>query len=143
MSFDYDHSKVYGVNLGGWFVLEPWITPSLFAEWSTNQQAKDEYTYTQTLGKEEAFRRLSNHWKTWITRDDFAQIAKAGLNHVRIPIGYWAVAPIPGDPYVQGQLRVLDQAIRWARDYGLKVILDLHGGEIFGRIRSWLRALSL
>ena len=23
-------SKVYGVNLGGWLVTEPWITPSLF-----------------------------------------------------------------------------------------------------------------
>lgn len=124
--------------------MEPWITPSIFAEWSTSQAVKDEYTYTQTLGEAEAFRRLSRHWNSWITQDDFAQIARAGLNHVRIPIGYWAVAPVPGDPYVQGQLPVLDRAIGWARDAGLKVLLDLHGGGHLGRIHpgSSLTALS-
>ena len=30
MKFDFDSDKVRGVNLGGWFVLEPWITPSIF-----------------------------------------------------------------------------------------------------------------
>ncbi|KAL8663463.1 MAG: hypothetical protein Q9202_003880 [Teloschistes flavicans] len=127
VAFDYNSQKVRGVNLGGWFVLEPWITPSIFDEWSTSQTVVDEYTYTQTLGKSEASSRLSNHWNTWITQDDFNAIAQAGLNHVRIPIGYWAVAPVDGDPYVQGQLDVLDKAIDWARGAGLKVMLDLHG----------------
>jgi len=115
------------VNLGGWFVLEPWITPSIFSEWANSQTVVDEYTYTKTLGKGEASSRLTNHWNTWITQADFNAIAAAGMNHVRIPIGYWAVAPLDGDPYVQGQLPVLDQAIGWARSAGLKVLLDLHG----------------
>ncbi|KAL8949897.1 MAG: hypothetical protein Q9222_004035 [Ikaeria aurantiellina] len=127
VAFDYNGEKVRGVNLGGWFVLEPWITPSIFDEWSTSNTVVDEYTYTKTLGKSEALSRLSNHWNTWITQDDFNAIAQAGLNHVRIPIGYWAVAPVDGDPYVQGQLDVLDNAINWARGAGLKVMLDLHG----------------
>lgn len=88
----------------------------------------DEYTYTQALGSAEASNRLTQHWATWITQDDFNEIASFGLNHVRIPIGYWAVNPQSGDPYVQGQLPFLDQAIGWARTAGLKVILDLHGG---------------
>lgn len=134
--FDYDHSRVHGVNLGGWFVLEPWITPSIFAEWATNGNVRDEYTYTQALGPDEAHKRLSIHWNSWITQDDFAQIARAGLNHVRIPIGYWAIISLPGDPYVRGQLDVLDRAIGWARDAGLRVMLDLHGGGISGEPRS-------
>lgn len=28
--FGFGQEKVRGVNLGGWFVLEPWITPSIF-----------------------------------------------------------------------------------------------------------------
>lgn len=128
LSFDYNSQTVRGVNLGGWFVLEPWITPSIFEEWSSSRAVVDEYTYTQTLGKNEASSRLTNHWNTWITQDDFNQIAAAGLNHVRIPIGYWAIAPLGGDPYVQGQLPILDRAIGWARSAGLKVMLDLHGG---------------
>lgn len=127
LTFDYFHTKVRGVNLGGWFVLEPWITPSIFQQLASNPAVKDEYTYTQALGKQEAYRRLSQHWNSWITQDDFHQIANAGLNHVRIPIGYWAVAPLAGDPYVQGQLVVLDKAIGWARAAGVKVMLDLHG----------------
>ena len=87
----------------------------------------DEYTYTQTLGKDSASAALKNHWNTWITQGDFQQISQNGLNHVRIPIGYWAVAPLDGEPYVQGQLDVLDQAIGWARNANLKILLDLHG----------------
>jgi len=30
LKFDFGNEKVRGVNLGGWFVLEPWITPSIF-----------------------------------------------------------------------------------------------------------------
>ena len=72
---------------------------------------------------------MSQHWNSFITANDFQQISAAGMNHVRIPIGYWAVVPQEGEPYVQGQLDVLDQAIGWARDAGLKVIVDLHGGK--------------
>lgn len=30
LPFDFGNDKVRGVNLGGWLVLEPWITPSVF-----------------------------------------------------------------------------------------------------------------
>ncbi|KAL8945620.1 MAG: hypothetical protein Q9183_008032, partial [Haloplaca sp. 2 TL-2023] len=127
VNFDYNGEKIRGVNLGGWFVLEPWITPSVFQDWETSQEVVDEFTYSAALGPDETFSRLSQHWDTWITQDDFNQIAQAGLNHVRIPIGYWALAPREGDPYVQGQLDVLDRTINWAREAGLKIMMDLHG----------------
>ncbi|KAI4113366.1 MAG: hypothetical protein LQ345_005642 [Seirophora villosa] len=127
VAFDFNGDKVRAVNLGGWLVLEPWITPSIFEEWSTSRTVVDEYTYTKTLGKSEASSRLRSHWNTFITQEDFNAIAQAGLNHVRIPIGYWAVAPLDGDPYVQGQLDFMDKAVSWARGAGLKVMIDLHG----------------
>ena len=141
-AFNYNDEKVRGVNLGGWLVLEPWITPSLFELWAKNQNVKDEYTYTQTLGKKEALKRLDKHWRTWITQADFQAIRKAGLNHVRIPIGYWAVTPISGDPYVQGQLAYMDNAIKWARNSALKVMIDLHGGQSALRGYPWIRQLT-
>lgn len=49
------------------------------------------------------------------------------LNHVRIPIGYWAFEVGPGEPYIQGQLQYLQNAVGWAGQYGLKVLVDLHG----------------
>jgi len=123
--FSYGSDKVRGVNLGGWFVLEPWITPSLFD--ALGGAAVDEWTYCATLGTDEASHRLSSHWNTWITQSDFNAIAGAGLNHVRIPIGYWSVIPIDGEPYVQGAYDVLGQALDWASGAGLKVMIDLHG----------------
>ena len=49
------------------------------------------------------------------------------LNHVRIPIGYWAYEVASGEPYIQGQYEYLLKAIGWAGKHGLKVIIDLHG----------------
>ncbi|KAF7157443.1 hypothetical protein CNMCM5623_001704 [Aspergillus felis] len=123
-TFDYN-GVVRGVNIGGWLVLEPWITPSIFD--NAGDAAVDEWTLTATLGQDQAKAVLSQHWSTFITQDDFHQIARAGMNHVRIPIGYWAVSSLPGEPYVDGQLEHLDNAISWARDAGLKVVIDLHG----------------
>jgi len=125
LKFDFGNTKVRGVNTGGWFVLEPWITPSLFE--ATPDNVVDEYTYCETLGKDEASRRLQQHWQTWITEGDFAQMASFGLNLVRIPIGYWSVSPVDGDPYVQGAYEYLGQALDWANNHGLKVMIDLHG----------------
>ncbi|OXV11007.1 hypothetical protein Egran_01235 [Elaphomyces granulatus] len=124
LTFDYSSQKVRGVNLGGWLVLEPWITPSIFE--AAGNSAVDEWTLSQILANN-ALSTLSTHWNTWITADDFAHIASLGLNHVRIPIGYWAINPLPSEPFVQGQLSLLDQAIGWARTSGIKVIIDLHG----------------
>ena len=124
-SFDYSGTKVRGVNTGGWFVLEPWITPSLFE----GNGAVDEYTLTQELGKDAAKSRLSKHWNSWITQADFDSMAAAGLNHVRIPIGYWSVIPLDGEPFVQGAYDVLGKSLDWAESAGLKVMIDLHGGK--------------
>ncbi|KAI8058585.1 glycoside hydrolase superfamily [Syncephalis plumigaleata] len=93
--------KIRGVNLGGWLVLEPWITPSLFEQFlplHENDQA-----------------------------DDFRKLAAAGINHVRIPIGYWAVNTLREEPWVQGHIPYLFKAVNWASTYNMKVMIDLHG----------------
>lgn len=44
-----------------------------------------------------------------------------------MPIGYWAWEVGPGEPYIQGQLPYLRNAVTWARNHGLKLVIDLHG----------------
>ncbi|TFK77419.1 glycoside hydrolase family 5 protein [Pluteus cervinus] len=129
--FPYGSQKVRGVNLGGWLVLEPWITPSLFDN-TGDSRIVDEWTFGQYQSRTTAANTLKQHWDTWITASDFAQIAAAGLNHVRIPIGYWAFEVGAGEPYITGQLPYLQNAVAWAGTYGLKVIIDLHGNRISG-----------
>lgn len=126
--------QLYGVALGGWLVLEPYITPSLFdvfvntlAANATENVPVDEYTYCQQLGEAEATLRLTQHWLTWITEDDIAAIAKCGLNMVRIPVGYWLFARLADDPYVAGAESYLDAALGWCKTHGLVAWVDLHG----------------
>lgn len=124
--FPYGSQKIRGVNLGGWLVLEPWITPMLFDN-TGDPRVIDEYTYGQYVPANIAIPALQNHWNSWITEADFIAIAAAGLNHVRLPIGYWAFDVSGGEPYHQGQLPYLQKAVTWAGNHGLKVIVDLHG----------------
>ncbi|PPR05615.1 hypothetical protein CVT26_009136, partial [Gymnopilus dilepis] len=124
-SFPYGSEKIRGVSLAGWLVIDQWMTPSLFAH--TNSSVIDEWTFCQYQDRQTAARALEKHWKTFITEADFAAIAAAGLNHVKIPIGYWAFDVVDGEPYVQGQLPYLMKAVSWAEVHGLKVIIDLFG----------------
>ena len=123
--------RLRGVNLGGWLLLEKWITPSLFA----GLAATDETTYCAELGLDEATRRLHHHWQTFITRDDFAWLARTGINAVRLPVGHWLFGPdypyhrsygSARHPFVVGGLAIVDQVFAWAAEFGLRVVLDLH-----------------
>jgi len=125
-----NHKKLRGVNLGGWLVLEKWMTPSLFA----GLDARDETNWCVELG-DKADGILKNHWQTFIGRDDFAWLADIGINAVRIPVGYWLFsADYPyhssfGNcryPFVLGGVEILDRALDWAEQFGLSVVIDLH-----------------
>ncbi|KAG0679951.1 exo-1,3-beta-glucanase [Pichia californica] len=129
--FNYRTQKVNGVNLGGWLVTEPFITPSLYEgaspDGTETETPIDEYNFCKVLGPYEAHQRLKEHWDTFITEADIAKIKSYGFNAVRLPIGYWAFARLSDDPYVFGQEEYLVKAIQWCRSYGLKLWIDLHG----------------
>ncbi|KZV87181.1 glycoside hydrolase family 5 protein [Exidia glandulosa HHB12029] len=121
--FNYSTTPIRGVNLGGWFVLEPWITPSVFQA-TGKDSIIDEYTFGQQQDPDVALAALKTHWSTWIVEDDFAAISNAGLNHVRIPLGYWAVPQNESvAPYVSGAYPYFKTALHgqrgaatWAND---------------------------
>ncbi|PSS05560.1 hypothetical protein PHLCEN_2v3730 [Hermanssonia centrifuga] len=137
-----DH--ISGVNLGGLFVLEPFITPSLFQaypgsvdEWTLSTQialANANGSNSQNLTQV-----MENHYSTFITEQDIAQIAGAGLSWIRMPIPFWAIETwadvgqdTPGGPAVAEPFLAkvcwtyILKVLQWARKYGLRVELDLH-----------------
>ena len=122
--------KLRGVNLGGWLVLEKWMTPSLFE----GMEATDETTWCAELG-DRATDKLHQHWNTFITREDFAWLAGVGINAVRIPVGHWILGPgypyhpkygSNPSPFVEGGLTILDNAFEWAEHFNILIVLDLH-----------------
>lgn len=111
---------VRGVNLGGWLVLERWITPSVFSGVS----AKDEYGLCKELGAEKSKELLERHRDVFITEEHIKRLAELGLNTLRLPVGYWLFGNEP--PYVDGCKQYVDRCFDWAEKYNLKIILDIH-----------------
>ncbi|KAI0400289.1 glycoside hydrolase family 5 protein [Xylaria palmicola] len=124
---DYTKKPARGVNLGGWLSLEPFITPSLF-NYDSRLGVVDEWTLCNHLGPRTTASTLEKHYATFVTEQTFKEIRDAGLDHVRIPYSYWAVQTYDDDPYLfRVSWRYLLRGIEWARQYGLRVNLDLHG----------------
>ena len=126
------NNQIRGVNLGGWLVLEPWITPSLFYQFlgkDENTTAVDIYTFCQVLGPDEGNKQLKRHWNTWVTEDIIKELAQSGaVNSLRLPVGDWMYKPY--GPYVgctDGALDYVDLVLDWAYANGLTVLLDIHG----------------
>jgi glucan 1,3-beta-glucosidase len=121
------HPPLRGVNLGGWLVLEKWITPSLFER----TEATDEYTLSLALNPE-IRRRLRQHRDTFITRKDFAWLKEQGIDAVRLPVGYWTFGDQP--PYL-ATIDYIDRAFAWAQETGIHIVLDIHGAP--GTQNGW------
>ncbi|CZT16552.1 related to glucan 1,3-beta-glucosidase [Ramularia collo-cygni] len=133
--FEYGKMPIRGVNVGGWLSLEPFITPSFFSRFTTSDGVIDEWTLTERLGGQ-AKSTIETHYSSWVQESTFADIQAAGFDHVRIPFSYWAVTTYDGDPYVaQVSWRYMLRGIEWARKYGLRINLDLHGAP--GSQNGW------
>lgn len=126
-----------GTSLGGWLVLEPWITPSLFYQFlgateKWGDQAKDHvgldcYTFCTALRKEEANRQLRQHWSTWVTEGEIANLAAMGVETLRIPVADWMFQPY--EPFVgcwDGAIDELNRGLALIQKYNLTAIIDLH-----------------
>ncbi len=61
VAFSFGSEKVQGLNIGGWLVLEPWITPSIFQNLDQSLGIVDELTLTQKLGSDAAYNILKSH----------------------------------------------------------------------------------
>ncbi len=124
----YDERPARGVNVGGWLNLEPFITPSFFNRYPLQYGIIDEWTFCEKLGRSQAKAEMEKHYVTFINEQTFKEIRDAGLDHVRIPFGYWAVKTFADEPLVERVAwRYMLRAIEWARKYGLRVNLDPHG----------------
>ena len=60
--------RVYGVNLGGWLVLEPFISPEIFQRYPG---VRDEFSLSQAMAADTAnggLRQIEEHYQTFIVR---------------------------------------------------------------------------
>ncbi len=112
----------HGVNLSGWLVLEPWVTPSLFA----GTGAFDELELADAVEPSRYGELLERHREEFVGEQDFARIASRGYDAVRLQVPWFVFGdsgPLRGPS--AGCLRYVDLAFDWAQAAGLDVLLDV------------------
>lgn len=130
------------VNLGAWLLGEAWMSYATSPMWKDvpkDAMFHGEYLVMKALGVENGTKAFESHWSAWITEKDIQEIANAGLNTVRVPIGYWIINDDPVEyakasetskGYARGGLKYLDRLINeWAVKYNLAVMLSLHAHQ--------------
>ena len=78
------HKPLRGVNLGGWLVLERWMTPSVFA----GTDASNEH---QLMMQPDGPERIAKHRQEFMTEADFAWLHAHGIEALRVLVGYWVL----------------------------------------------------
>jgi aryl-phospho-beta-D-glucosidase BglC (GH1 family) len=122
-----DTVNLYGLNIGGWEIIEPWMAPMSGAldEWEARN------TLANRFGWDSAVALKKIYLASWFRNDDFARISAEHLNCVRLPIlwcdymdtnGNWLKKP-NGDT----NFTLLDTFVVQASKYGIYTIFDLHG----------------
>lgn len=122
---------LYGVNLGGWMLMETWMgVVSNYAE---------DWGYYDTLevlesrfGAEKTAALVKLYEDHFITAEDIAQIERLGFNCVRVPFWYRNFMTEDGawlaeDPAENPGFQRLDWLLEQCGQHGIYVILDLHG----------------
>ncbi len=109
-----------GVNLGGWLLMEGYILRGRnIAEHQLKRQFKRDNTGKALFEFEKEFR------DNFISEDDFKNIAKLGAQIIRLPFSYRLIEE-KASSRNKISFYFLDKAFKWAKDYNLKIILDLH-----------------
>ncbi|KAJ0404890.1 hypothetical protein P43SY_001802 [Pythium insidiosum] len=130
-----------GVNLGGWLVAEYWMNrESDIWKGITEQQASagEQTAFKNSKPRDVAISRYKWHRDNFITEEEIAAIAAAGLNTVRVPVGYWILGFDRFDVsnqkqwqnFAPGGLEYLDRLIRdWAWKHNVAVLISMHGAK--------------
>jgi len=118
---------LYGVNIGGWEIIETWMAPMNGArnEWEARIKL------AQRFGWDKAVELKKVYLNSWFKTDDFARISQEKLNCVRLPVlwcdymdtnGNWLKTADQDTDFT-----LLDSFVVNARKNGLYTIIDLHG----------------
>jgi aryl-phospho-beta-D-glucosidase BglC (GH1 family) len=123
-----------GVNLGGWHILEAWMSgigksnDPLFSDmddWGVRELLVNRFGYANMSGL------LSNYRSAYLSKTDFDNLYEMGVNFVRLPIYYKNFENENGNWILgeNGQIdfNEIDNIIKFCADRNIYVLLDLHG----------------
>lgn len=127
----------HGTNLGSVFILERWLTDSMFPPnaGGTSELAAVE-AWVKQEGLEKTRERFEQHWRDYISDSDLDWLRDlAKCTTVRLPIGYFTLGPeycehTPFQPVAsvyRNAWNAVKLLIQRCHDRGIGVLVDLHG----------------
>ena len=121
--------RILGVNLSGWFIPEPWVTPSLYAATGASNAAE----LQEAMGTAAYNERMRRHYETFVSEDDFRRMAQIGLNAVRLPVPWYAFGSQESDAsYISVVVLVGRDALLSKRLLRGRGRLNAQGGRVKG-----------
>jgi hypothetical protein len=134
----YRYRYTHGVNLGSVFVLEKWLTPSMFTSPTASSGGSEldaVLSSVSSTGLQATKTKWESHWRNAVTEQDFEWLVKvARCNGLRVPIGFFTLGPewcvnteFEGVRSVyEGSWREVKGLIERAREWGVGVLIDFH-----------------
>jgi hypothetical protein len=122
---------IKGINLGNWLNPEGYL---LLIKNNADSYRLIDQTLKEMVGEAVTDNFWRDFQKHYVTRQDIKYIRQTGMNTVRIPYHYKLLTDEPFMGYASKKhgYAVLDTVIKWCKEEGLYVILDLHdapGGQ--------------
>jgi endoglucanase len=118
---------LYGMNFGGLFVHEVWMSPLLGVRTEWDSRA----TLVNRFGAVQAQKLLNAYWDSWATSADFKNMASDGMNTVRMPVYFLDYMDDNGvwrkDSAGAIDFSRIDKLVDQAMKAGVYTIIDLHG----------------
>ena len=110
-----------GVNLGGWFIPEKWMTPQLFEGLNVTD-------FDGLLHSSEGLERYTEHVQEFIRESDLEELANNSVQLIRVPIAWWMIADVHAEVAIIC-IEQLDWLFRMAEKYNLRILLDYHAAR--------------
>ena len=118
-----------GVNLGNWFVPEPWMAAMNVGDYETGvytlRRGTAAMRANKALGEEDIDKLYSMYMDNYIRESDFIEIKKLGMNSVRLPFTYMNL--LKDGVWRDDAFKYIDFAVEMCARHGLYIILDMHG----------------
>jgi aryl-phospho-beta-D-glucosidase BglC (GH1 family) len=127
----------HGTNLGSVFILERWLTGSMFPENSTGtSELVAVEAWVKQEGIEKTRERFEKHWKEYISDSDLEWLRDtAKCTTVRLPVGYFTLGPeyCEHTPFkavtsvYKNAWNGVKDLVKRCNEHGIGVLIDLHG----------------
>jgi endoglucanase len=120
--------QLSGLNLGGWFVMEPWMCPA------DSSGLPDTYSIISELDSRFGVATEQNliraYQTNWITTSDLDNIASGGFNCVRVPVwwgNFYSITNTTSTGWRSDAFSELDWLVTNCASRGIYVVIDMHG----------------